>query len=107
MRQTQRDTDRKTERERDIIIDRQTESERVSEREGERESDAKIRLIMTSRLTKGENGRNVVQRSIRKTLGMQYEKNEKKNERKKIFDLLAYYCKPSSLDSNIDYEAIC
>lgn len=78
MRQTQRDTDRKTERERDIIIDRQTESERVSEREGERESDAKIRLIMTSRLTKGENGRNVVQRSIRKTLGMQYEKNEKK-----------------------------
>ena len=30
-----------------------------------------------------------------------------KNERKKIFDLLAYYCKPSSLDSNIDYEAIC
>ena len=104
-RQTQRDTDRKTERERDIIIDRQTESER--ERGRERESDAKIRLIMTSRLTKGENGRNVVQRSIRKTLGMQYEKNEKKNERKKIFDLLAYYCKPSSLDSNIGYEAIC
>ena len=92
MRQTQRDTDRPAGRERDIIIDRQTgrerdiiidwlidtQSERARERERERDRqtdrDAKIRLIMTSRLTQGENGRNVVQRSSRKTLGMQYEK---------------------------------
>ena len=75
-RHNYRQADREGERHNYRLADRHTEraSERERERERQTDRDAKIRLIMTSRLTQGENGRNVVQRSSRKTLGMQYEK---------------------------------